>query len=425
MLALALVLALGQATGHGRAGGPIVSQPNTMGAFAAFEFAPANGRGMGTACAGTIPTGVRGEVPTFTRASAATCLKSASTTTGISPGDMVDLSNNQPRVMYGLAAVNFILGVLFEKPTTQDVLQTEAFDNAAYTSTATVGANTAPINSPKNTATGDLLTDASGAAFQGSCQTVSTTSATVHSASVFVVAGTANSAQITMTGTGSAAGDCSATLTGLSSSTWTRLWCTGGGSPYAGTLTAVTICVNVGNTSAVTGTLGVWGMNHEVNRNFATSYVAATTVAVTRAIDSQLLFSTLPSGMLSAGSVAVTFIPGWSSAGLPVNAFGAIIFDNNGQPLEDTNGNAIRMFDGTTEPIRGTTYTAGAATRLYSFWGGGSMTVSDTALTTAGAFDGTMGATTQIQIGARSGGGNPVDGVLKLVCLDPVQTRCR
>ena len=392
--------------------------------YAAFEFAPASGAGMGTVCAGTIPTDVRGNIPTFTRASQATCLKSNSLVSGIAPGDMVTLSNNQPRIVYGLVAANFIPGFLAERPTTQDCLQTEVFENAAWTSTATVTVNGAPINTPLNTGTGDLLTDASAVALQGSCQTISTTSATTHAVSVFVVGGTQTAAQITMTGTGSATGDCTASLTGLSTTTWTRIQCVSPAA-YAGTLTAVTVCINVGSVVADTGTLGVWGFNHESSKDFASSYISATTVAVTRAVDSSLLFSVMPPGALSAGSVAMTFIPGWTKIPAFTHLVSHLVFDANGQPLETPNGTDIRMFDGVTEPSRATTYTAGAATRLYSFWQGASMTVSDTAGTTSGAFDGTMGATNQIEIGSRNAGASPVDGVVKLVCVDPDPGRCR
>lgn len=393
-------------------------------AYAAFEFAPLGGAGMGVACAGTIPTDVRGNVPTFTRASQATCLKSNSLTSGIAPGDMVTLSNNQPRITYGLVGANAILGFLAERSTVQDCLQTEVFENAAWTSTATVTVNGAPINTPLNTGNGDLLTDASAVALQGSCQTISTTSATVQVASVFVVGGTATAAQVTMTGTGSATGDCSTSVTGLSTTTWTRIQCVSPAA-YAGTLTAVTVCVNVGSVVADTGTLGVFGFNHEVNHDFATSYVSATTVAVTRAVDSSLLFNLMPAGVRSAGSSAMTFIPGWTKIGAFTHQVSLLVFDANGQPLETPNGTDIRMFDGVTEPLRATTYTAATASRLYSFWSGGSMTVSDTAGTTSGAFDGTMGATNQIEICSRNGGASPGDGVCKLVCVDPDPNRCR
>jgi hypothetical protein len=66
--------------------------------YAFFEFAPASGAGMGTACACTTPTGAKGEALTFTRAGDATCSKQGLATTGIANGDLVACTGNQPRV---------------------------------------------------------------------------------------------------------------------------------------------------------------------------------------------------------------------------------------------------------------------------------------------------------------------------------------
>src|SRR5690242_20575791 len=65
-----------------------------------FEFAPANGAGMGAACACTNPTGSKGETMTFTRSSDAMCTK-GNTTSSIANGDLVSCTTNQIRVMPG------------------------------------------------------------------------------------------------------------------------------------------------------------------------------------------------------------------------------------------------------------------------------------------------------------------------------------
>lgn len=389
-------------------------------AFAAFEFAPANGAGMGTACAGTVPTGAKGETLTFARTGNATCLKSASLTSGIAPGDMVTLTGNQPRIMAGDATG--VMGFLQEKQVVNNAIRNEEFDNAAWTSTATVTAN--QFTTPLNTAVGDQLSDVSGAALQGSCQTITTSSATQQAVSVYVRAGTASSAQITMTGTGSATGDCTGTVTGLAS-TWSRLTC-GSAAAYAGTLTAVTVCINVGTVAGDTGTIGAWGFQHELNRATPTSLILTAGTAVTRNADSALSMATHPAaltGIFTAGSSAATLIPQWNTNEPSVGPY-LVYIDTVGRPLYAPNSSSMRTFDGVNDVSRATTYTANTAIRFWSSWLASTISVNNGGGTTTGSFDGTMGSTTQLFIGGFTGTAEP-DGILKLVCLDPDSTRCR
>lgn len=117
--------------------GPIYPLPSTT---AFFEFAPANGAGMGAACACTTPTGAKGEAMTFARGSSGTCLK----TVGVAPqavanGDMVTCSSNQPRLMPGADGTG-INGLLAEPSRTNVALQSQAFDNAAWLKSGSVAA---------------------------------------------------------------------------------------------------------------------------------------------------------------------------------------------------------------------------------------------------------------------------------------------
>ncbi len=101
-----------------------------------FEFAPADGAGMGSACACTTPTGAKGEALTFTRASTGYCTK-GNETSGIVNGDLVECSTNQPRIEPGGDGTGG-LGIASWKTQTNSFLRSQQFDNAAW---STVGAN--------------------------------------------------------------------------------------------------------------------------------------------------------------------------------------------------------------------------------------------------------------------------------------------
>ena len=268
--------------------------------FADLEFAPTSGVGMGLACAGTTPTGAKGETLTYTRASQGTCLK-GHTTAGIATGDLAYVSNNVPAIMPG-GTGNGALGILIEGARTNDCLRSDALDNVVWTATATVAANS--VASPDGTTNADTLTDGSGGVSQGVCQNIVTASATRHSFSAFVRGGSVTSATLTMTGTGSATGDCSVSVTGLSGTTWNRPSCASSAA-YAGTLTAVTVCIVVGNAASATGDIYAFGADHEVGPA-ATSYIATVGTAATRAVVSAS-FDRITTGNVS-GSIAASRI---------------------------------------------------------------------------------------------------------------------
>lgn len=117
-----------------------------------FEFAPASGAGMGALCAGTVPTGSRGEVLTFVRASGTTCSKHFGDT-GIATGDIVDLAADQPRVMPDATGR---LKVLFEENRTFSMLRNEQIDHVAWSSTGAVVID-GGCPAPNGTTTADLV----------------------------------------------------------------------------------------------------------------------------------------------------------------------------------------------------------------------------------------------------------------------------
>lgn len=426
MLALALVLALGQATGHGRAGGPIVSQPNTMGAFAAFEFAPASGAGMGSVCAGTIPTGAKGETLTFTRASSATCLKSASMTSGIVAGDMYSLSSNQPRIMYGSYSVTPILGFLAESTRTNTTLRSEEFDNATWQKTPGVG-GTAPVVTADQAAglfgatTADrvVISAASGAQesvmFQASACPVGTSTSSVY------IIGNGSSGSIdhiiNLGGGNFACSTCS-----FNSSTWSRCVVTGvvasSGNQIFGAEPTIAPC---GTSARSAADVYMWGAQCELGA-WASSYIPTTSATVARAVDSPLRLSTLPAGISTTGSSAATLIPFWSTTVAGVTPQW-LYRDAAGILLYGADSATARVFDGTNTVSVANSVTAGTAERWASSWTGSTLSIfADT--NTSGSFDSTMGSASTLDMGSGTGG-NEANGVLKLVCLDPDPTRCR
>lgn len=99
-----------------------------------FQFAPPSGVGMGTACAGTVPTGTRGEALSgFARSSPASCLK----TIGLAPqvianGDLITLSANQPRVAPGPDGTPWLKLLIEGSPRTNVLQFIKDFNNAAW-----------------------------------------------------------------------------------------------------------------------------------------------------------------------------------------------------------------------------------------------------------------------------------------------------
>lgn len=104
--------------------------------FAFFEFAPASGAGMGTACACTTPTGAKGEALTFTRASAAECYSNDGQS-------LTQCAANQPRVSSG--AINTsTLGLWVEGVAgTNSITQSRDLSQAVWTKTSMTCTKTA------------------------------------------------------------------------------------------------------------------------------------------------------------------------------------------------------------------------------------------------------------------------------------------
>lgn len=296
-------------------------QRNTTKPLAFFEFAPASGAGLGPACACAAVTGAKGEAVTWTRGSTATCTKSASESS-IANGDLVQCASNLPRVM----SLGGPLGVLVESSRTNNLVQSEAFDNAAW-STENTG-STAPViaadaaTSPANTATADRVTFAATAAAQDSMKFIGGGCANPCTLSVYAK-GVSGSGTFDICTSGNLCGTCNYTTA------WGRCSVTLAGAGFAafGNMT-----VYNGGTTRPSNDVYLWGAQGET-ATYATSYIPTTTVAVTRAADPQpnvtmagavgptmcLAATILPTGstasvFASLGTVAPNFASlGWAS----------------------------------------------------------------------------------------------------------------
>lgn len=101
--------------------------------YAFFEFAPATGAGMSTACAGVAVTGAKGEPVTVTGGSTAYCSKAIGTAPmWYAPGDLVSIGAGLPLVMPGHDGTT-INGVLADPTRTNTVTRSTNLTNVAWT----------------------------------------------------------------------------------------------------------------------------------------------------------------------------------------------------------------------------------------------------------------------------------------------------
>lgn len=281
--------------------------------LAFFEAFPASGAGTFGACSTTPPTTTRGLPLIGKRQFTADCIKT-NDITNIQPGDLVTLGDSVSVVTPGFGT-STQLGVFVWPQFVEDAIQTDALNNAAWTSTEAVTANT--HDAPDGTTTADTLNDTSAGVQSCTSQSIITTSATQHGVSAYVRAGTIAKATLKMVGTGSSTGDCTSTSTTLGAGyTWMKC-----ASPaaYAGTLTSVTVSLCVGTAASDVGTVVGWRVNHStaLDPQGVPPSLQATTGAVIRYGDFPY-FRYTPTGIADGGVsfTVLTYGPSSSNAGM-------------------------------------------------------------------------------------------------------------
>lgn len=376
--------------------------------YADYELAPADSRGMGSACDCAAVTGAKGEAITWGRTSQGWCSKKGETLTGIIPGDLVACGNNLPRVEPFTAGG---LALRVESLRTQLILKTEKFDDAVWTKTVTATANS--VTSPANDLTADTLDDTSGAASQSASQVYVVAGTNTYTGSVYLRGGTLTSARLTISGSGGGTNTCSASL---STTTWTRLTCT------ASLTTNVTITVLPGSVNADQGTIYAWGAQLETGAK-ATSYIQADAVTVVRQADTNSV--TVPLAMVPSSwavtaegihtlggnrqlwvGINVTYLRGW------INGSGNWEADRDTPTIAATNGTASA-----TGRVAGRYVTNGASATVQVCFNGSCGGVTTSNSTTAAT-------STSANFGYNSALGYYIDGLIGQICVDDDPARC-
>lgn len=145
--------------------------PCEAGAF--FEFAPASGAGMGTACACAAVTGAKGEPLTFTRASVAECYSNDGQT-------LTQCSSNQPLVSSGRID-STLLGLWREEARQNDALYGRDLSQAIWTKVNMACPRTAiGMRNDANGASTCTSSAANGTVLQAIIKAAATNSTSMH-----------------------------------------------------------------------------------------------------------------------------------------------------------------------------------------------------------------------------------------------------
>jgi hypothetical protein len=385
--------------------------------YAFFEFAPASGAGMGTACACTTPTSAKGDALTFTRAGDATCSKQGLATTGIANGDLVVCATDQPRV----ESSGGVLGLRVESARTNQALRSQEFDNAAWSSSSSgVAAPTITANAataPDGTLTAERIVVPATASgqfsyiFQGGFSTI-------QAVTTIYVRGNGSSGSINVL-SGPSPNACVSCA--YVSTSWTRceiLSAVGAGNfVFVGNDSASAVC-GTGSKGAIDAF--IWGAQHEVG-DYATSYIPTVAAAVTRNAESTSF--TAPA-IATTSSMAATVVLAGVSAG---NQSLLAQFNSGGNfyQLRTVGGQAYSTTAANNSTF-GAALTAGVPARLATFNGAGDLreTCRDGSCSAGATATAYTRPAASLQIGYISTA-EFLDGIISRVCVDPDPSRCR
>ena len=387
--------------------------------YAFFEFAPSSGAGMGTACACTTPTSAKGDALTFTRTAAATCSPLGLATTGITNASLVECSANLPRV----ESSGSVLGLRVEGARTNVLTRFIDYANATWADVATptlTGAQVSPwTGTYANLAV--QFDDNNAAAFEGRTQTVTVTAATAYVMSCYVKAGTLAAWTLSLDGT-------TASGTGLSSTTWSRVTVTDASS------SGVAIAAQALNGSVVgdTGTV-IWGGCQVEAGTYATSMIPTVAAGVARGAEaaSFLSISTTPRCAAGSFSVPYTIVDASRRIANPTNAGGTSQLD-----LFVSTGSAAVAgfaFDGVDfrQPVTANLISAAPTVNRAYFYYVPSTTAAVAlnggieAVLAGGAVDPVTTDRVGIGVYVPGAAGTELNGIVSLVQVDPSPSRCR
>lgn len=320
-----------------------------------FTVANDKNTGMGTVCAGTAVTATGGQTVTFSRASSAFCNKGLRNGP-LNNGDLVSLTTDKPRVQYEPDKSGGRLGLWYEPAATNLLLQSSAFENAAWNDYTGTGGSAVVVTAnaavaPDGTTTARRLQVAATSGTQASMRYQDSLGSAGGNSVACWFKGNASSGTIDLVKYNAGAGTFDQIACPFDPTGWR--WCV----VPAVNSTASSGAVYIGN---ATGAFSVpsrlaldvfaWGCSFE-SGSLPTSTILTTTVAVTRAAD----FWTVARSDLSTAGVtnadgcigADTYQPSPSTD----NARGCGIAGSGGTrlPYLVTASRLVRTYDGTNQ----------------------------------------------------------------------------
>lgn len=300
------------------------------------------------------------------------------------------------------------------------ITYSEQFDNASWIKDGVlVTAN--QVTSPDGLTTADKIEVNASGGSKSISKTVTVTAA-IHSLSFYVKAG--NATQISfglyqsgfvaqtgliLSGPGSISGTTVQTVTGLSTTSWTRVSVASNSALAAG---SVSLYIYPNTSGEVIGDyVYLWGAQLEA-ANFSSSYIPTTTASVTR--NSDIL--TYPFGLPGTGTA---YAEAWSETNKPL--YGRIIGRSDGRtPLTINNNSIIQSYDGTEISLNnGISFNAGIK-KVASKWNNVTLKrkiANDGAVSPESTYNGSFSGNTYTVFGCYSLGGvsNSLFGTMKNV----------